>query len=52
MQKAENVYWTDLLINKVKVDALKELTDEDSRLIWGVTWQNDDWPVWNGKLER
>lgn len=52
MQKAQNVYWTDLLIDKVKADAFKELTGKDSRLIWGVTWQNDDWPVWNGKLER
>ena len=43
MRKARAVYWTNLFADTVKADTLKELTGEDSRLIWGVTWTDRYW---------
>lgn len=48
MRKARTVYWANLFTDKVKADNLEELTDKD-RLIWGVTWDDEYWSVWNDK---
>lgn len=49
MRKARAVYWANLFTNTVKADTLKELTGEDSRLIWGVTWVDKYWGTFNDR---